>query len=228
MVLGALHETHLDDIMKCIDKPDDVIKNVKSGIQHFEKQTYNDTATGLLELGVAFADVTRGIIYCDPTITKREVEIIMRMLNNFKDPASFAIAARKNLWVNGISIGKEMSAAYTNYKEKEYEGFGRDIGVALALVFVGSTESSLNNSENARKSAMTLIENELYPSGLEGDDNSAYIAYLDALLTEEEEARYVDYNDDIVASLPGVNPTYYDGDVFYDAQDLANFEESYL
>jgi hypothetical protein len=188
MVLGALHETHLDDIMKCIDKPDDVIKNVKSGIQHFEKQTYEDTATGLLELGVAFADVSRGIIYCDPTITKREVEIIMRMINNFKDPASLSIAARKNLWVNGISIGREMSAAYTNYKEKEYEGFGRDVGVALALVFVGSSDSSSANN-GARKSAMTMIENNLYPTGLEGDDNSAYISYLDALLTEEEQAK---------------------------------------
>ena len=65
----------------------------------------------------------------------------MRMINNFKDPASFAMTARKNLWVNGIAIGREMSAAYTNYIEKEYEGFGRDIGVALALVFVGSSET---------------------------------------------------------------------------------------
>lgn len=68
------------------------------------------------------------------------------MINNFKDPASFALAARENLWVNGISIGKEMRAAYTNYKEKEYEGFGRDIGVALALVFVGSSETSAANN----------------------------------------------------------------------------------
>ena len=28
-----------------------------------------------------------------------------------------------------------MTAAFTNYQKGEYEGFGRDLGVALALIF---------------------------------------------------------------------------------------------
>jgi hypothetical protein len=28
MMKGALHETHLDDIMKCIDKPETIVKNI--------------------------------------------------------------------------------------------------------------------------------------------------------------------------------------------------------
>ena len=64
---------------------------------------------------------------------------------------------------------------------------------------------------------MHLIENKLYPTSFEGDDNSDYIAYLDAILTEEEQARMVEDDDDIVAPLPGFNPSYSDGDVFYDA-----------
>jgi len=30
-----------------------------------------------------------------------------------------------------------MSAAFTNYKSGEFEGFGREVGVALALIFIG-------------------------------------------------------------------------------------------
>jgi hypothetical protein len=55
---------------------------------------------------------------CDPSITKREIQIITRMIQNFSNPASLAIVARENLWVNGISIYTEMTAAYTNYHEK--------------------------------------------------------------------------------------------------------------
>jgi len=59
------------------------------------------------------------------------------MIANFTNPASLVVTAKENMWVNGISIFREMSAAYTNYSAKEFEGFGRDVGVALAMVFVG-------------------------------------------------------------------------------------------
>jgi hypothetical protein len=43
--------------------------------------------------------------------------------------------------LNGVEIYKEVSAAYTSYKVGEFEGFGRDIGVAMALVFIGACET---------------------------------------------------------------------------------------
>lgn len=79
------------------------------------------------------------------------------MLKSFKDPKSLAINAGKNIVVNGVDIYKEMSAAYTNYSAKEFEGFGRDIGVALALIFIGATDSSSSISPGALKSAMQLV-----------------------------------------------------------------------
>jgi hypothetical protein len=30
-----------------------------------------------------------------------------------------------------------MKAAYTNYKAQEYENFGKDIGITLAMIFIG-------------------------------------------------------------------------------------------
>jgi hypothetical protein len=57
--------------------------------------------------------------------------------------------------VNGVEIYREMSAAYTNYNDKKFEGFGRDIGIAMALVFIGAGDSNID--EDARKSAMKMV-----------------------------------------------------------------------
>lgn len=57
--------------------------------------------------------------------------------------------------VNGVEIYREMSAAYTNYNDKNFEGFGRDIGIAMALVFIGAGDSNID--EGARKSAMKMV-----------------------------------------------------------------------
>jgi hypothetical protein len=35
-----------------------------------------------------------------------------------------------------------MTAAFTNYQKGEYEGFGRNLGVALALIFIEANEGS--------------------------------------------------------------------------------------
>ena len=48
-----------------------------------------------------------------------------------------AVEVGKNVVVNGVDIYRELSAAYTNYLGAEYEAFGNDVGVALALVFIG-------------------------------------------------------------------------------------------
>jgi hypothetical protein len=46
--------------------------------------------------------------------------------------------------VNGVKIYLEMSAAYTAYNEGQYEQFGKDIGIAMALVFIGAGDSNID------------------------------------------------------------------------------------
>lgn len=41
-----------------------------------------------------------------------------------------------------MDIYRELSAAYTNYLGEQYEEFGRDIGVSLALIFIGSNSGA--------------------------------------------------------------------------------------
>lgn len=173
---------------------------------------------GFLDLAAAFNSLAKGIKDCDKETTKRELEIFEKMLASFKDPKSLAIAASKNLVLNGVEIYHEMSAAYTNYKVKEWEGFGRDIGVALALVFIGACDKECTDSHNAMKS---IIQDELYPTNIGGDDNAMYIAYLDMIMRQREEAEYraahpvAESPEDLLASYP-------EEDVYYDAQEYVN------
>jgi hypothetical protein len=95
---------------------------------------------GFTDLSAAFYELALAVKDCDSDVTKRELEIFNKMLEAFKDPKNIFVQAGSNIVINSVEIYQEMSAAYTNYKVAEYEGFGRDIGVALALVFIGACD----------------------------------------------------------------------------------------
>jgi len=51
-----------------------------------------------------------------------------------------------------------MSAAYTNYNLGKVEDFGRDIGAALALIFIGAVDPATSSIDaGALQAAMTLV-----------------------------------------------------------------------
>ena len=150
------------------------------------------------------------------------MQILSEMYNGFRHPKALAQRAGENIIVNGVEIYKELSAAYTNYNEKKFEGFGRDVGVAMALVFIGAGDSHASNG--ARQSAMKLVESELYPDSDDLGDNTQYIAFLDSILTEREHAREAGDEDyGVIASMEGRNPTTFDGETYYDAEEFASF-----
>jgi hypothetical protein len=135
---GALHTEELDNIMSCIHNPTAFIKDVEKAIEKFNNEDMAGAQAGLMELGMSFTVLAHGVKNCDSETTEREIEIFRGMLKNFEDPKSLAIKAGNNIIVNGMDVYKEMSAAYTNYRAGEYEGFGRDVGIALALIFIGA------------------------------------------------------------------------------------------
>lgn len=208
---GALHTAELDNIMSCIHNPTAFIKDVEKAVKTFNNEDMAAAQAGLAELGLSFAVLVKGVKDCDSETTERELEIFNAMLKNFEDPKSLAIRAGKNIIVNGMDVYKEMSAAYTNYRAGDFEGFGRDVGVALALIFIGADSSASNIDPNARKAAMHLVEAELYPTGMNGDNKEAYVNFLDAILTERELAMQVP--DDLVAAAPATE------EIFYDAEE---------
>jgi len=84
--------------------------------------------------------------------------------------------------VNGVNIYQEMNAGYTNYLAKEYEAFGRDVGVALTMIFIGASNTAKLNP-GAAKVMQSMATMELYPeiTGEVYNDvkNDRWIDYLD-------------------------------------------------
>ena len=86
--------------------------------------------------------------------------------------------------VNGVDIYKQIDAAFTAYLAKEYEDFGRDIGAAFALTFIGNGVTSSDAS-----CLRTMQTAYLYPeisSHYSVKDNQAYIDYLEYLSKSRE------------------------------------------
>lgn len=166
-------------------------------------------STGFMDMAAAFNNLAKAIKDCDSEVTKRELEIFESMLKEFEHPKSLAIEAGKNIALNGVEIYKEISAAYTNYKVGEFEGFGRDLGVAMALVFMGACDPSVTACSDSTEAMKSMVKQQLYPTGIEGDDNKMYLAYLSTLLTQRQEAEYkalhpiIESPEDLVAKMPG-------------------------
>ena len=69
------------------------------------------------------------------------------MLKAFANPKDLVYQIGENLNVNGVDIFREMTAAYTNYKAEEYEAFGKDIGISLAMILIGSVRPNDKKGE---------------------------------------------------------------------------------
>lgn len=103
-----------------------------------------------------------------------------------------------------------MSSAYTNYLIPDYEEFGRGIGSALALVYIGP--AGVNKlSEADRAKLKDMIELSMYPSLTEDvymdEDNKAYLEYLVYLMEMRDgdtETQKPDLDDIIVPSVPAL------------------------
>ena len=111
----------------------------------------------MAELALSLTVLAHGVKNCDSETTERELTIFREMLKNFENPKSLALKAGNNIVVNGMDVYREMSAAYTNYMAGDFEGFGRDIGIALALIFIGADSDDSTIDPKAKKAALKLV-----------------------------------------------------------------------
>jgi hypothetical protein len=63
-----------------------------------------------------------------------------------------------------------------------------------------------------------LVQSELYPTGLNGDNKEAYVNFLDAIMTEREQAMQTP--DDLVAVAPVSNEIFYDAEEYMSLLNL--------
>ena len=127
------------------------------------------------------------------------------------------------MWVNGVDIFNDMNKAYTAYYAKEYEEFGKNLGAAMALSFIGSMKGGLRGLSDADIEALIhdLDNEEEYNRTLE----KFYQLHLVRRQTEEQEVGEIMHQhyapDELIAALPTYDE---DGDAFYDAQELQNLQ----
>ena len=91
-------------------------------------------------MGKSFKKLGEAVKECDTELhNAREMEIFFEMTEKFENTKSSDLIFEigHNIYINGVDIYRELSAAYTGYYAKEYEVFGRDVGAALALTFIG-------------------------------------------------------------------------------------------
>jgi len=147
------------------------------------------------------------------------------MLKQFKNPKEVAYKVGQNMMVNGVDIYKELSAAYTSYYAKEFEAFGKDVGIAVALTFIGSVQPK----GDVRNSMMGSAKNQLFPNKDQVLDEADIESYQSKLakvndlwkLRQAEESDEINKlakehgaKHDLIAEEPTFDE---DGDAFFDA-----------
>ena len=105
-------------------------------VADFEKHTEQGTKDGLHKLGESIQVISAMMKVC-PKV-KGDFEKLEYMASVFSSPQTFAWHVAKDLFVNGVNIYKEVTDSVTQWKSKNYEDFGKDVGKALAQLLVGS------------------------------------------------------------------------------------------
>ena len=192
-IMGALHTDNIDNIMYCAMNPTNQLDAIKDDLElavgAFSKENVgiSDIVNGVQGLGRSFEKLGGAVKECDQKLhNSREMEIFLEMTEKFTKTSAgdLVFEIGNNMYVHGVDIYRELSAAYTNYYAKEYEMFGRDIGSALALSFIGPAGSAKLSNEDAA-ALKSMAEAQLYPTLSAGiyndDDNKKWIEYLDYL-----------------------------------------------
>ena len=110
----------------------------------------SDIIKGVNDLGSSFKKLGQAVNECDQHLKDSpEMKVFLEMTDIFIKADTSSVAG--NVMVNGIDIYHDLSAAYTNYLAKEFEMFGKDIGAALALTFIGPAGVGKLTNEDAEK-----------------------------------------------------------------------------
>ena len=211
--------------------PKEIVESIENAIGTFGKKDMQmqDVIMSLSNLGISFHHMIDAIKHCDNEVTQREVKILTKMIENFKNPKDLAYKIGTNIVINGVDIYNEMSAAYTNYLAKEYESFGKDIGISLSLVFIGASNAARVHP-GAAKVMESMADMMLYPQLTEqvyhDRDNSKYVDFLDQIANSDDPTSAIvpNYNVHLVNLVP-VQPVIVDTQQYLNLLNLMSSQQ---
>jgi hypothetical protein len=215
------------------DLKDELLLSIQSFTK--EKPGILDIVTGVPHRGKSFQALGELANTCESSIKEsREMELFIEMTQIFKDTSAkdIALEVGKNVFVGGVDIYRELSAAYTNFFAKQYHQFGVDIGAAFALVFIGPSQVNKLSDDDQNK-LKSMIDSQVWPSMdssiYTDEDNTQYLEVLKYLSDSRAGIAVdeVDVPDVIIETQPEMREPsaeeledMIDGDYYYEATEV--------
>ena len=128
---GAI-EAELPNVMDCIQDAETLVSDVEKAVADFKKENFDGVKNGIIEVGTIVRSISGDIKTCKEGITG--IDNLIKMAESFKSPWSFAYHVAHDLLVNGVEIFHEVDSAISDYDASNFEGFGENIGKAMAQV----------------------------------------------------------------------------------------------
>jgi len=138
---GALNGIHLTDVVECFDDAETVVKECVGAVELFTHGSASDIAKAVQQISQAFSELPHAISTC--TTAYDDAKQLAAEIESFASPATFVYAVGKSLILNGSEIFGDISSAINAYKNKQYENFGYEVGVAMGTVLAGAQETAL-------------------------------------------------------------------------------------
>ena len=139
LIEGIEMNLNLTQVIPCIKDSLTIGEDLEHAIADIVKKDEKDVLKGLKEIGEAFVALPNAIKICMGDI--HQVTKLVELLKSFKSPTSFAYHVGKDIIVNGAQIFDEIENAIKDFKAKNFKGFGKNIGEALASILIGQEVS---------------------------------------------------------------------------------------
>ena len=125
----------------CINDVEGLTSEVEEAVADFKKASFSGVSAGIEKVGDIVGKIQGDIADCK--VSAEDAEKLAEMAKNFKSPWSFAFHVGKDILLNGVDIYHEISDAVTKYDNKDYYGFGYNVGEALEEVLIGGKPSDI-------------------------------------------------------------------------------------
>merc|ERR1719382_1067028 len=138
MIAGGIVEGFVgaDNVKTCIKGMAIPIGDIEEAVKDFEKKKPKTVIQGLHKLADALYALPDLLAICNASDS--DVKQIVHALAQFHKPKTFKFHLGKNLVVNRHEIYSEIFTSVSDYKAHRWSNFGRQVGLALHKLIVGS------------------------------------------------------------------------------------------
>jgi hypothetical protein len=118
----------------CFLNGESMLLTIAEAVKDIREGTEESTEAGIQLIGQVIQEASQEIVDCEEAVD--DFETLVQMAKSFSHPWAFAISAGKNIIINHVEISLEIHAAMDAWEEPDFFECGRNVGEALAQVFL--------------------------------------------------------------------------------------------